>query len=119
MNSLYKFSFALLIVFSATTAFGQSKTDTTMIVNGVCNMCKSTIQKACEMEGVSSAEWDVESKVLTLNYDTDKLSLQQISDSINAAGYDTEYNTAPDEAYFGLHGCCHYRNPKVVEDHKK
>lgn len=90
-----------------------------MIVNGVCGMCKSTIQKACEMDGVTSADWDVDSKVLTLSYDSEKVNLMQISDSINASGYDTEYNTATDEAYYGLHGCCYYRDPKVVDDHKK
>ncbi len=119
MNSFYKFSFVFALTIMASTTFGQTKTDTTMIVNGVCNMCKGTIQKACKIDGVYSADWDVDSKVLTLSFDSEKLSLQQISDSVNAAGYDTEYNTAPDEAYFGLHGCCHYRDPKVVEDHKK
>lgn len=119
MNTLYKFSLVLVLALLGNTALAQSKTDTTMIVNGVCGMCKNTIQKACNIDGVHKAEWDVDSKVLTLSYDAEKLNLQQISDSVNAAGYDTEYNTAPDEAYYGLHGCCHYRDPKVVEDHKK
>ena len=49
----------------------------------------------------------------------EKLSLMQISDAINASGYDTEYNTAPEEAYRALHKCCYYRDPQVIEDHKK
>ncbi len=95
------------------------KTDTTMIVNGVCSMCQFTIEStSLKVPGVESASWDVDSKVLTLNFDSSMTSLSAISDSINASGYDTEYNTATDEAYYGLHKCCYYRDPKVVEDHK-
>ncbi len=93
MNSLYKFSFVFVLAIMATTTFGQTKTDTTMIVNGVCGMCKSTIQKACKMDGVYSADWDVDSKVLTLSFDSEKLSLQ-LTKMINQLHY-------PVPMYFG------------------
>lgn len=119
MKSLNKILFVSMFSMLATLALAQSKTDTTMIVNGVCGMCKHTIETtANSIPGVSAASWDVDSKVFTVSYNAEETSLQAISDSINASGYDTEYNTASDEAYYSLHKCCYYRDPKVVEDHK-
>lgn len=117
-----KFSFLsifALVLFSI-PSFAQEKVDTTMMVNGVCEMCQFTIESSTKkVEGVKTVNWDVESKVLTVSYDPAHTNLAAISDAINASGYDTEYNTAPDEAYYGLHKCCYYRDPQVVEDHKK
>lgn len=119
MKSLNKIFFVSLFSILATAAFAQSKIDTTMMVNGVCGMCQDVIESTAKnVPGVSAASWDVDSKVFTVSYNPEETSLQAISDSINAAGYDTEYNTATDEAYYSLHKCCYYRDPKVVEDHK-
>lgn len=120
MKSLNKIIFVSLFSLLATATFAQSKTDTTMIVNGVCGMCQRTIEGAAnKVPGVQEASWNSDSKLFTVSYDPGKTNLQAISDSINASGYDTEYNTATDEAYYGLHKCCYYRDTKVVEDHKK
>jgi copper chaperone CopZ len=109
---LFVFSFCLV-----GTAFGQVK-DTTFLVNGVCGMCENTIEKAANLPGVSSAEWDVDSKVLTLKYDPATVSVEKVNTAINKSGYDTQFTTASDSAYYSLHKCCYYRDPKVVEDHK-
>lgn len=119
MKSLNKILFVSMFSMLATLAFSQSKTDTTMIVNGVCGMCQNVIETTAKaIPGVTEANWDVNSKVFTVSYNAEETTLQAISDSINASGYDTEYNTASDEAYYSLHKCCYYRDPKVVEDHK-
>lgn len=104
--------FALILSFNS---FAQQ--DTTLLVNGVCGMCKSTIESACELDGVESASWDVETKVLTLSFDPAAVSLEVINAAVNESGYDTEFSTAPEEAYQALHGCCHYREPEVQEAH--
>lgn len=92
--------------------------DTSLIVNGVCGMCERVIEKAANLDGVKKAEWNSETKVLVLTYDSTKVNLMTINKSITASGYDTEYATAPDEAYNKLHGCCHYRDPKIIKDHE-
>ena len=82
-------------------------------------MCQDVIETTAKnVPGVSAASWDKDTKLFTVSYDSEQTSLQAISDSINVSGYDTEYNTATDEAYYKLHKCCYYRDPKVVEDHK-
>ena len=110
--------FSLLLTgLSSTVSLAQS-TDTTMIVNGVCGMCKMTIETAVEdLDGISKVNWDVESKVLRVEFDDSIISLSEINLAINKAGYDTEYSTANEEAYQKLHACCKYRDPEVVKDH--
>lgn len=118
MKTTLKYFSIILFSLSSLSAYSQL-TDTTMLVNGVCEMCEFTIEKAAFVEGVSEAEWNVETKVLAVSYDAEVTNLQAISDAINASGYDTEYNTAPEEAYLSLHKCCYYRDPEVVKDHEK
>lgn len=102
----------------ATNSFAQS-TDTTMIVNGVCGMCKNTIEKAVgELEGIDKVNWDVDSKVLKVSFDQGITTLNDINTAINKAGYDTEFSTGDDKAYQNLNPCCHYRDPEVVKDHQ-
>lgn len=127
MKSIYKFILVFIIGLSANSLSAQSQAsdttvatrDTTMLVNGVCGMCKKTIETALyKLDGLESASWNKDTKVLQLSYDERKLSLEQINEQINQAGYDTEYSTADNESYAELDPCCHYRDPKVVEDHK-
>lgn len=92
--------------------------DTVLIVNGVCGMCQKTIEKAAKLPGVEKAHWDKNTKILSLRYQSSRLSLSQISQSIAEAGYDTELMTAPDSAYQGLHDCCLYRDPQTHADHQ-
>lgn len=96
----------------------QSETDTSMVVNGVCGMCKSTIEKAAKIEGVSFAEWNKETLILKLKFDSNKTSLAAISESIALAGYDTEYETASDSTYYKLDPCCYYRDPNNSHKHE-
>lgn len=108
--------FLLSILFASTT-YGQVK-DTTFLVNGVCGMCENTIEKAAKLPGVSSAEWNKDTKVLVLKYDQSEVTVQKVNVAINKSGYDTQFTTASDSAYYSLHKCCYYRDPKVIEDHK-
>lgn len=117
MNNIYKSIIAACFILSTFSVQAQ-KTDTTLIVNGVCGMCERIIEKAALIKGVSVADWDVDTKILKLSYNQEKVKLAEINKSIIASGYDTEMETASDEAYNKLHGCCHYRDPEVVKDHE-
>ncbi len=117
MKSLFAtFLFSLITL----TSFAQSESvaDTSILVNGVCDMCKNTIETACNLEGVLEANWSSETKVLELSFDSSLISLEQINQAINESGYDTEFSMAPEEVYQELHGCCHYRDPEVQAAHQ-
>lgn len=118
MKTLVKTTLFILAFSASHSILAQAK-DTTFLVNGVCGMCERVIEKAAKMDGVESAEWDEDSKVLKLTYTPTEVSVEEISNSINQSGYDTQFSTAPDSAYYSLHACCYYRDPEVVKDHEE
>ncbi|MCF1423207.1 MULTISPECIES: heavy-metal-associated domain-containing protein [Mangrovimonas] len=84
-------------------------TDATFGVRGNCGMCKSTIETAANgVEGVASANWDVDKKKIDVTFDESKTDLMAIHQAIAASGYDTEKVAGNLEAYEKLPGCCHY-----------
>jgi mercuric ion binding protein len=86
------------------------RTDTaTFKVYGKCGMCKKRIEGATKkLEGVESANWDVNSKILTVKYDETRLKEMNIHEAIAKVGHDTEKVKATDKAYDKLMGCCKY-----------
>ncbi len=75
---------------------------------GNCGMCKQTIEKSLKKEGIQKADWDIDAKIMTITYDTSKVSLQTIQQSIADAGYDNVRLKGSDAAYAKLHECCQY-----------
>lgn len=87
----------------------------TFKVWGNCGMCKTTIEGAAKNSGATYANWDMESKMLTVKYAAAKTNDEKIQNGIANAGYDNVKFTAPDAAYEGLHECCKYdRKPAAV-----
>ncbi len=83
------------------------------IVGGSCEMCKDRIENAVlSLKGVNSAEWDSETKMIHVSYDSGKVKLIDIHKEIAKVGHDTEKVKAPDEVYNNLPGCCLYRDSK-------
>jgi len=79
---------------------------------GECNMCKTRIEKAAKIEGVTKASWDTESKMLSLVYDPSKTNSDDVQKKIAAVGHDTEKFKADDKAYAKLDDCCKYDRKK-------
>lgn len=83
-------------------------------VYGNCEMCKKKIERAAKkVNGVKSATWNVESKIVTIQYDEYMLSkngksIDNVSMKIAEAGYDNQYYKAEDKAYNALPKCCQY-----------
>lgn len=87
----------------------MAMTDLSFGVRGNCGMCKSTIEKAANgVEGVASANWDVDKKKIDVSYDDAKTNVMAIHKAIAASGYDTENVAGSKEAYNNLPGCCQY-----------
>jgi periplasmic mercuric ion binding protein len=113
-----KLLLTVVMTFMAITVFAQTKTES-FKVYGNCGMCKKRIEKAVNIDGVSKVAWNVETKQLTLSYDSTKTSSDVIQQKIAAVGHDTEKFTATDSVYEKLPGCCLYDRKKVdkKEDH--
>lgn len=79
-------------------------------VSGNCEMCKERIETAAKsVKGVTTAIWDVDSKVLHVNYNPVQTDLIKIQKAIAKAGHDTEKFKAEDKTYNALPECCKYR----------
>lgn len=114
MQSL-RFMFIAVFAMISSTLFAQTsaeKTDT-IKVYGECGMCKSRIQKTLKIDGISSAFWDVDTKMLTVTYNPATISNDDIQQKIAAVGHDTEKYKADDKVYDKLPGCCHYERKKA------
>ena len=78
-------------------------------VRGNCGMCKKTIENAVNnVEGVTSANWNVDKKKIDVSFDETKTDLMSIHNAIAASGYDTGKVLGDKEAYKNLPGCCQY-----------
>ena len=102
-------SMAALFMFGAVAVFAGDKTEE-FKVYGNCEMCKTRIEKAAKsVEGVSAADWDVDTKMLALTFDDSKTDVHKVQDAIAKVGHDTDMHKATDEAYNKISACCKYR----------
>lgn len=95
---------------TANVASAPTSEHAMMSVQGLCDMCKETIETAAKsVKGVSSAFWDKDKKEVHLNFDPSQTNLNAISKAIAKAGYDTEKDKGDQAAYDALPACCKYR----------
>lgn len=93
----------------------------TFQVSGNCGMCKQTIETAANKKGIARADWNTDTKMLSLTYNKQKTNASEILKRIAYAGYDNDQFYAPDEAYLKLPDCCKYKRAKkehVMSHHK-
>ena len=84
----------------------------TLKVWGKCDKCKARIGKIALTSGATTADWNVKTKLLTVNFDPARTSVDYISNKLAKAGYDTENYKAKDKAYNALPDCCKYERVK-------
>jgi periplasmic mercuric ion binding protein len=84
----------------------------TFKVYGNCSMCKERIEKAAIEAGVQKADWNIETKILAITFDSTKVKAADVQTKIAAVGHDTELAKADDKAYDALPGCCKYERKK-------
>ncbi len=105
-------------VLLSTSCNGQIKNakNLNLKIDGNCETCKKTIETAANKKKVSKLDWNKDTKIASLTYDSSKTSESEILKRVALAGYDNEKFLAPDEAYASLKECCKYdRNRKKTE----
>lgn len=114
----------LLSFISCDAQIKNSKTDTVKIY-GNCGMCEKTIETAGTVKNVAIVDWNKDTKMATITYDSTKTTQDEIMKRIALSGYDSDTFLAPDTVYAKLPGCCQYdrtakvavKNGAVAEDH--
>lgn len=106
--------FFLIIAFALFCIQGNaqkksSKTDTiSFTVSGVCIMCEERIETALDVVGVKSAEWEKETQLLQVEFNPNKLTIDDLHRLLAKAGHKTDKVQADPKAYNALPGCCKY-----------
>ena len=75
---------------------------------GNCDMCKETIEGSLKKDGITEANWNDETKIISVTYDSSKINLDAIEKNIAAVGYDNLKYKGDDKAYAELPECCRY-----------
>jgi copper chaperone CopZ len=117
MNSIKKIVMAIIVLLSVTSVNAQIKNTQTETVKiyGNCGMCETTIEKAGNIKKIARVDWNKDSKMAILTYDSQKTNQEEILKRIALAGYDSTSFLAPEAAYNNLPGCCQYdREAKVA-----
>ena len=108
----------VLLVLSITTVVAQTEKKEKFEVAGNCGMCKTRIESAANsVEGVSSAEWNKETKMLEVSYDSTSVNIHKIHMAVAEAGHDTKMEKANDVAYDNLPACCKYERSDGKDAH--
>jgi mercuric ion binding protein len=111
-------SFVMVLGMSTISLLAQTVKTEKIEVAGNCGMCETRIEKAAKsVEGVTSADWDKESKMLEVTFDSEKSDLHKIHLAVAEVGHDTKMHKASDEVYDALPGCCKYERMSL-EEHK-
>ena len=76
-------------------------------------MCKARVEKIAMANGASNADWNVKSKILRVDFDPMRSSMDYISGKRAKAGHDTGMKSAKDKAYNALPEGCKYE--RVLE----
>ncbi len=97
----------ILLSIAVNAQIKNAKTETVKIY-GNCGMCETKIENAGNIKKVAKVDWDQDSKMATLTYDSTKTNSDEILKRIALAGYDSDKFLAPDDVYDNLHGCCQY-----------
>jgi copper chaperone CopZ len=103
----------LAAVSLSNVAFAQKCIETVEIqTSAVCDMCKETIENQLAFtKGVTAAELDVKTAIVTVSYKTNKTTIEDIRAAINEVGYDADDSPAEKKAYDNLHHCCQKDSP--------
>lgn len=117
MKTIKLFLVAVLAITVSATVSAQTANHSKMSapkteifkVSGNCESCKARIEKAAKVEGVTKADWNQKTKLLTLVYDPSKVRSADIQKKIADVGHDTPLFRAEAKTYNALPSCCKYR----------
>lgn len=112
LRNISIFTFVLAL-FSFANLNAQTATPTgknavvTIKTSGECEMCKKSIESEVgKMTGVKKATLDIETKILTVEYNSKKTNPDKIRKAIAAIGYDADDVKANNRRQKELPSCC-------------
>jgi len=114
MNYSKNITFIISLMFTI-TALGQKQSqevkkgeaEIKIQTSAQCEDCKERIEKNMTFEkGVKAVELNLEDKVLTVTYKTNKTTPEKLRKAVSDIGYDADDVAADPKAYSKLPACC-------------
>lgn len=108
MKNIKSIFLLLFIVTGSSTVFAQNSTATIQIkTTAECEQCKERLEKAMAYEkGVKKSTLNLDTKVLTVEYNPKKTNPDVLRELIRNIGYDADSLPAYNKAYDKLPECC-------------
>lgn len=103
------------LIFSVKVNAQTTVATSTISVKGNCGECKERIENAADIKGVKTSTWNDKTKILTVTFDSKKVTLSQIEESIAKAGHTTANKVADAKSYKKLPSCCKYEQGECKE----
>lgn len=97
-----------IIAMVAFSLMAKAQVETVEIkTSAICGMCKETLERDMAFEkGVKSSSLDLDTKVLTVQYNAKKTDADKIRKRITKVGYNADTLERDSEAYENLPDCC-------------
>ena len=112
-------SLVTVFLMGTLAVFAGNKTEKVKVY-GNCGSCEKRIEKAAlSVDGVSTADWNKDTKMLAVTLDENKTNLDNVQKAIAKVGHDTNKYKATEEAYNDLPSCCQYDRTKEDQVKKK
>ncbi|MCS7074703.1 MAG: cation transporter, partial [Bacteroidia bacterium] len=90
----------------------------TFEVRGNCDMCKKRIESTLKLvPGVVSANWNVETKIATVSFDSTVTNQENLQKQVAMAGHESGKFTHDPKNYNELPDCC--KKPEDQKEHGK
>lgn len=100
------FIFSILFVLISTATMAGNKV-VKIKTSAICDMCKDRIELVVNnLDGIKKSMLNVDSKMLTVKFNTEKITAEEIRKAVSDAGYDADNIVANEKAYSVLPGCC-------------
>ena len=109
----------IIVIFSILTMNAWAQKETVKIeTSAQCEMCKERIEEEMQFtKGVTAANLDVESQILTITFKSKKTNLDKIKRAISLIGYDADEILSDEKAHDKLPKCC--QNPDFGKPKKE
>ena len=106
--SFFTFTLALFLFAFQSDALAKDMRKEVVPVAGNCEMCRDRIVAAATVDGVKKVDWSTTTKLLTIKFDNDIITLDEIEKRIAKVGHDTPNHKSDDKVYEELDDCCRY-----------
>lgn len=104
-NKLVFSSALTLMLYSCSQ--NNSYKQTEFYVRGNCGMCEERIETSIKkVDGIIAADWNVETKNISVTYDTLKIDEAKIQQAIANTGHETKTFASPQAVHDALPECC-------------